>query len=462
MLKRSFSKEKYVFCEDNDVAHVLTQDITKRNKNAVLFMLNNKWLKKIFLKNKTYLFFLSNHNDENIQSLSSFFSIWKSAEFEKVKSNVTLIVRVQDEWRKLEVENLIQNAPFKVAYTFFNDAELIASEIVKKFPPIDTLHVNTKSAEVNDSYETLIIGFDATGNAILRKVIENTQFVGTQFKATVLENNANSNQNSFDEHYPEIKNHYSVHFMDYKLESNQFSEWIKLHASKLKQIFISTGNDEENIEIALMLNALLQNYKIQHLAIVAVVRSKNSSETQWSSMYATGSDETIFTESNVLKLDYLHQAKAIHKFYNQLKPFAQRTTWEQLSNIKKESNIAAAESLYAKLKLIGKTVEEIKQMSEIEFQLYLQENPNRLLHLAIAEHLRWNATYFVHGWKTWHLQEIQKGASHQDEAQKRHACLVDWNTLKNVEKQFDIPFQIYDYNNIMIMKKLITSNVLVL
>ncbi|MCL2291360.1 MAG: hypothetical protein FWC34_11775 [Bacteroidetes bacterium] len=462
-LWQCFTKDKYVFFDINEASLALAKDIVKHKRGAVLF-LKDKPLKKRLLKNKTYLFFLSEHDDANIQSVLSFFTTWKRDEFKKVQHNLELIVRIQNELMYPVVENYIKSAPFKISYTLFNDSELIASELVKKFHPIDTLNVNTQNATVNDIYEALIVGFDVTGNSILRKLIEATQFVGTQFKTTVMANDAITSLGCFLNHYPEMKKHYAIDFLNYEMGSDDFSAWLCQHVTTLKQIIISTGNDEKNIAIASELNLFLKNRDIHNIPIIIVVRSNEPTfweqANEYSLMHCVGKSEAIFTESKVLKLDYLHQAKAIHQFYNQLKPFAQRIPWEQLSDIKKESNIAVSESLYAKLKLMGKTADEVKEMSEIQFQLFLQEHPERLLNLAIAEHLRWNATYFAHGWRTWHLSEIPEDAPHQDETKKLHACLVDWSTLKELEKRFDVPFQIYDYNNIMIMRSLLANNIL--
>jgi hypothetical protein len=495
MLWQCFAKDKYIFFDVNEASLALAKNIIKHKRGIVLFLLdapspdnrkikkiktagaycftqhfntqsliNDKLLKKLLLKNKTYLFFLSENDDANVQSVSVFFTTWKCSEIEKNQHSFELIVRIQNELMYPVVENYIKTAPFKVPYTLFNDSELIASEIIRRSPPIDTLNINIQNATVNDIYEALIVGFDVTGNSILRKLIEATQFVGTQFKATVMANDANTSLGCFLNHYPEMKKHYAIDFLNYEIGSDDFSAWLYQHVATLKQIIISTGNDEKNIAIASELNLFLRNRDIYNIPIIIVIRSNEPTfweqANEYSLMHCVGKSETIFTESKVLKLDYLCQAKAIHQFYNQLKPFAQRISWEQLSDIKKESNIAMSESLYAKLKLMGKTVDEVKQMSEIQFQLFLQEHPERLLNLAIAEHLRWNATYFAHGWRTWHLPEIPEDALHQDETKKLHACLVDWNTLKNLEKRFDIPFQIYDYNNIMIMRALLTNNML--
>ena len=291
------------------------------------------------------------------------------------------------------------------------------------------------------------MGCDPVGNAILRKTIEATQLVGTQFKATVMLNDAKINPADFFNTYPEIKNYYEINFMNLEFGCSESLEWMHRHVATLKQIFIATGEDEKNLVLTAELCKFFENNNVGYIPVIAVSRAH--------------ANETVLTENNVLQLDYFQQAKSIHHFYNQLKPFAQRMPWEQLSEMKKKANVATAESLYTKLKLLGKTIDELKQMSEIEFQLFLQQDPDKLLNIAKSEHLRWNATYITHGWKTWRLHEIPEGAPHQDETQKLHACLVDWDALQEVEKRFEIPFQSYDYNNILIIRMLIINNLFV-
>ena len=475
MFWQGFKKEKYLFFDVNDASLALANNIVKRKKNSVWFLLNelsekqnksiitpnavcykqlfstksscyDKLLKKLILKRRSCLFFLSLHDDTNIQSLSLFFTSWNLGKIDKVKQNIKLIIRVQNELLYPVVEQIIKDAPFEVNYSIFNDAELIASEIVQQHHPIDTLNINTQNARVDDIYETLIVGWDPLGNAILRKTIEATQLVGTQFKATVMQNNAQQNEYEFFNKYPEIKNYYEVNFINLEFGSPASLEWLQQHAVTLKQIFIATGEDEKNLTLSTELCAFFKNRNIPCIPVVALSRAAKN--------------ETVFTEKNVVQLDYFQQAKAVHHFYNQLKPFAQRIPWENLSEMKKQVNVAAARSILTKLKLLGKTPDELKQMSELEYQLFLQQDPDKLLNIAKSEHLRWNATYITCGWKTWQLHEIPEGAPHQDETQKLHACLVDWDSLNEIEKRFEIPFQSYDYNNILIIRMLIVNNVI--
>jgi hypothetical protein len=273
---------------------------------------------------------------------------------------------------------------------------------------------------VDDTYQALIIGFDSVGRSLLNKLIEGTHFVGTQLKISVIIDNDHIDYEYFLAKNPEIKNHYDVQFLKLDPTSEQFYSWL-YEQNIFKQIFISTGNDDKSIEIAGNLQVSQHNYNIENVPIMVVTRDSKPVDDNCPYMHFAGMNETILTKKSY----HLHQAKAIHHFYNQLKPFAQRIPWEQLSYMKKVSNIAAAESLETKLKLMGKTREEIIEMSEIEFQLFLQENPDRLLNLAKSEHLRWNATYFNRGWKTWRLLEIPRNAPYQNEKQHLHACLVD-------------------------------------
>ena len=489
--RRYFTKNKYVFFDCNDASLALAKDIAKQKQGIVIFLLdpllvNNEEVKKIkaigahylahrmqssssinhilikrFLrKAKTYLFFMLEHDMHNIHHIVLFLSMWKRKEFEKVKQHFELVLRVK-KMQNYIVDKRMRDA--NVAYILFDDTELIASEIVKKFPPIDTLEINTQNATVEDTYEVLIVGYDNTTDAILKKLIEATQFVGTHFKATVMVNVEEERLEYLLEDYQELKNHYDIDFVDYEVDSGDICAWMNLHLDSLKQIIVTTKNEKERMFAVSDLYAGIHIRNRVNVPII-VVRDNEATAPKQKNVdlliHYVGNDEEIFTENKVLRLDHLHQAKAIHQFYNQLKPFARRITWEQLSNIKKKSNIAASESLYAKLKLMGKTIEGIRKMSEIEFQLFLQEDPDRLRNLAIAEHLRWNATYFTSGWKTWHLSEIPKDSLHQNEYRNLHACLVDWNTLKDVEKHFDTPFQIYDYNNILTIRMLMLNSAL--
>ena len=103
----------------------------------------------------------------------------------------------------------------------------------------------------------------------------------------------------------------------------------------------------------------------------------------------------------------------------------------------------------------GLTVEEVKRMpSEAAFWQAL--GTTRQENLAQGEHLHWNATLFANEWDTWH--PAPGSPSNKDEQRKLHACLVDWDELEAVEKQFDEPYRQYDYDSIRNIYALVRNN----
>lgn len=74
-------------------------------------------------------------------------------------------------------------------------------------------------------------------------------------------------------------------------------------------------------------------------------------------------------------------------------------------------------------------IETLEKLKE-----YLGEK--RLRNLAMCEHLRWNAFHFASGWRTWKLVEIDGESKPKDAIHKRHACLVDWDALRDVANAF--------------------------
>jgi hypothetical protein len=133
-------------------------------------------------------------------------------------------------------------------------------------------------------------------------------------------------------------------------------------------------------------------------------------------------------------------ARKIHGAYAENAPDYKRDSWDDLSKLTQESNISVAEHIHTKLRLVGYSIEDIKQFENYEqFEKSLGEI--RMQNLAKTEHLRWNAFHFVNGWKKWDLKDIPKeyilNKSNKNEERKLHACLVSWEELVDVSSAFN-------------------------
>ena len=131
-----------------------------------------------------------------------------------------------------------------------------------------------------------------------------------------------------------------------------------------------------------------------------------------------------------------------------------RASWESLPYIERISNLSHAMNLSFKLRLLGFAMEkregETKGVSETEFLTsYVNTGKTTGYHdysyffateaanvLAYIEHLRWNATYFLAGYRQLKKKDIavvqqgdKKTVPHKNTQKKLHACLTTYYGL---------------------------------
>lgn len=122
-----------------------------------------------------------------------------------------------------------------------------------------------------------------------------------------------------------------------------------------------------------------------------------------------------------------------------------RAAWKKASEFDKDSSRASCDFLDTIAAMMGLDADAI---SAEEFKHKLQE-PALLNALAKVEHLRWCAFLYAHGYTPMGQEEFEQrieaheqaraagkkssGKPHCDTSAKRHACLVGWDELPNLE-----------------------------
>lgn len=483
-----FNKKCYIFFKTNDHTITLGENLLKNNpKRLVIFIgekaskndmsmfdrveeiggyyidnnhSNNKVGGKLLFNHITRcssnLFFISSDEDENVSSVLHLFSLVKQLSPKRIKlaeQNINLHIRIESEGINQIFEEARKAESLNLNYCVFSDAEIIATQVINQYNPLKYLKVDSSKALVTEDFEVMIIGFGDKGSTILRKLIEYGQFVGSTFRAKIVDKSITTKIGSFNANYPEILNNYQIETIEDYVGSLTFFETLKKNSSTLKQIIISLGSDAQNVKTAIEIEKMLKILHRAEIDIIIITRKDESysyidRSNDLQAIHCVGRNKDIFSEEIIVNETLSTQAEATHNFYNLAKAPNKQKPWRKLENVKQQSNISASNHITTKLKLMGLTVDQLKHMSSNkEFLNYLKSNPERYENLAQTEHLRWNASYYIRGWQKWNLKDID-GDTNQNHSHKLHACLVDWNDLDAVSKRFNEPYKQYDFDNI--------------
>ena len=396
------------------------------------------------------MFFLSDNEDYNIQM--SLKVIQEIRRLKLVPRELNLYVNAdQEELVELFAENI---GELNVDVHILNRAKLAALELITDHPPVDVLDIDTTQALALSDFNLMVVGFGKMGQAALSMLIEHGQFVGSHFQATVIDKEMDGKAGFFQYNYPGLKN-YSIEYQEAAVNSTRFFELLQEKLEGLNYMVVALGEDELNVKTALELSRYISREKkqgkVKILTDVYNIRDYSymlQPGACLEQMELYGSNEHLFSEDIIVNESRERTAQKIHNYYNALQKAEKQMSWKQLSPIKKRTNISAAAHIYTKLKLAGLTLADFeKWTSEAEYVAALGKE--RFENLSRGEHLHWMATLFTHEWDVWKLEDIPEQASvNKDEKHKRHACLVDWEALPEVERRFGEPYQEYDRDSV--------------
>lgn len=430
---------------------LLNREYTQENS------LKDMGIAKLLTQGKAYLFFFSNNIDYNIQSaLNAIDEIQNQL---KSTTSISIYVRANADY----MINLFEKKSTEnIEIHIINPAKLAAMELIINYPPVNYVEVDTQKAIAKKDFTVLVIGLGEVGHYTLRALTEHGQFVKSNFHAIAIDKDMDSKQGEFEYRFPGMK-HYDIDYKKLLVNSNEYWELLDKKSDTLDYIVISLGETNLNMKTAISICRFMERKTDRNIDIFVKVHNSvdydymKVATEKFKAIKVFGSNEGIFTEDIIVDESRYMAAKKIHDYYDSKKDPSRKVSWQDLSHIKKVTNISAAIHLQTKLKMMGLEKEDIKQQI-CENDFLAQLGNERLNNLAEGEHLHWNATLFTNEWDTW-KPDSNEHFTNKDERRKLHACLVDWKDLKEVEKIFGEPYQEYDYDSVKKIWNLIKDDI---
>jgi hypothetical protein len=399
------------------------------------------------IKNKigvveTHLYFLTNDEDWNIEHAKlALDELQKCPEGKPIKIHVVTYSEIAEK-HFANYANL-STTQIKIIIHFY--ASIVSRQLIADHHPVDSIELNHPAATTKFDFNALVIGFGQIGTNVLRKLIEQGQFVGSTFHATIIDEHMSTLEGRFEHLYPSLTKNYDLRFVEAKIGNTGFYKEVQSLIDNLNYIVISLGDDNLNIQTAL---EILETSQLKNLTKLKIF-VKLEEESHWKSTLNNYKKQiAIFGEaSKVFSVDNIHQSKVelmariIHDVYNDLIfPNPGKQPFDKISRHEQLSNISAAEHLYAKIRLLGYTSFEaflVKFSNNTEFMRSL--TGEQKLILSQVEHLRWNAFHFIHGWTTIPINQIpgktpkEKYKNRKNMEDRTHSCLIGWDDLTDLK-----------------------------
>lgn len=279
-----------------------------------------------------------------------------------------------------------------------------------------------------------------------------------------------------------------INFYEQDYRSDEFfTDVLEGIAESLNYVVVAIGDDELNMTVAVEILSYvrkkrknLEHFRIyvrayekgpfKHMSEIAKhynMRLGRTADDYEKKIVLFGQNQEIYTYELVVKDHYEELGKLYYNTYqglmdpNNSESWEERhrnhlvpndsTKWERMSKIRRKESQDRSNALhaYTKIRLLEQVVGKEK-VPDFELRALsgrtggfetirypnLNEKENLLmLNLAMCEHLRWNASHEMMGYKD----------GEYNERTKCHQCLVPWQGLKKVSENEKRDYKVYDF-----------------
>ena len=370
---------------------------------------------------KVKLYALSSDHDRNVNYARYLLNSLKDFNIKPEQSELVLLGI--DEFRGMNFINSEDVYGYGDVISF-DELEISARVLINKYPVCNAIKFD-ENAKALEGVNALIVGFGGIGHAVLRKIIANSQFYGSKFKAVIYDPNFNRRDGFFRSQYPNMFANYDIEFEPQDGRGLKFFEFLNQNAAKLNYIVICIKDRDMARDIALKMidrfNALGFNNKSVYTCDYKSIRkySQNTQECETNYIYDS---ELIYSG----ELDAY--AKELNNRYCSGTDQTVEQNWKKCDYYSRMNSRAAIDYLMPLIKKLN-----LKTLSKKQ-----REN------LAHSEHMRWCAFQYTFGFELMEREEFIKrvkdfkaGAkikTSRDMETKKHICLVDWDELDNISR----------------------------
>ena len=345
-----------------------------------------------------------------------------------------------------------------------DETELSARLLAQSAPPCSVMELDQHGLAQND-FHCLVIGYGSVGQAVLRQLTINGQFVGSTFRAGVFDPNCQSIIGPASYREKEMLAKYDISFYESDGRSKQLFDYLNENISRIGYIAICAGSSDKNEEIADSISAFLHRRGKDILLCVCDhngVSVLSHGERKYFPLYCA----EVLHDSLLDK-----KAKLLNQVYMKNNGLSMDESWVACDYFSRVSCRAAADFSPAFLSMAHMTAAQVLK-NGWNPQGQLLEN------MSITEHMRWCAFHYSMGFELMpshiHLDRTKEYAKQMAECGQsdvritrdlqhlQHACLVEWETLdalseaENAITGKQVDFKQMDRNNVLQMHNLLS------
>lgn len=340
-----------------------------------------------------------------------------------------------------------QDEPLKIR--FIDEIALFCNSVIFEHP-LYKLPNGLKDISV------LLVGCGRLGTQMLKTVFWCGQLEGYTLKIRVLDKNAQNIEKEIFSACPEMKNR-GIEFKNIDIESPDFEKTI-FDCSDATFVCVATGSDELNIATAENIYRIFRRKYTGYTPpiftrIRKIIKSSNfdkkGSFLSDRKINLFGTTNSIFSNKTLFNSELENLSFAVHLCYNWAldKPkdsFEYQKALNDFysSEYSRRSSMAAALHIPYKIRSCG-VVSEGSIPTEAELNKFIKELENDTKKQALIknEHERWNAFMRSEGFRTVDFETVKKYSletrSHKDEIAKLHPCIIDWESLDDLQKEYN-------------------------
>ena len=364
------------------------------------------------------------------------------------------------------ITSMLQVSADQYGYGYVNvydSAMLSARALIKTCPPWELVRFGSDGRALED-FDCAIVGFGRHGQAVLKQLLMNGQFAGSDFHATIFSPNYENESGYMKAECASMFKSYDINSIKADGRSIEFYNYVDRHIGTLKLIAICTGNEDSDREISDNLMMYLKRRKAEHICVVRCGKD--------GIRYQETVGSPVITVS-IYSLEYLSAQRADRDavIINSTYDDSDRTDWEKwvaCDSFSKMSSRASADFIPAFIRASGMKADEVRAGNWPPAADILEV-------LGETEHLRWNAFHFVMGYSPMSSGEFDERADiyrkhtekglpgirlSKDSENRTHACLIPWNELDDLsEKESsvtgrEVNYKQYDINNVLIIPEI--------
>ena len=364
------------------------------------------------------------------------------------------------------ITSMLQVSADQYGYGYVNvydSAMLSARALIKVCPPWELVRFGS-DGRAQEDFDCAIVGFGRHGQAVLKQLLMNGQFAGSDFHATIFSPNYENESGYMKAECASMFKSYDINSIKADGRSIEFYNYVDRHIGTLKLIAICTGNEDSDREISDNLMMYLKRRKAEHICVVRCGKD--------GIRYQETVGSPVITVS-IYSLEYLSAQRADRDavIINSTYDDSDRTDWEKwvaCDSFSKMSSRASADFIPAFIRASGMTADEVRAGNWPPAADILEV-------LGETEHLRWNAFHFVMGYSPMSSGEFDERADiyrkhtekglpgirlSKDSENRTHACLIPWNELDDLSKKEssvtgrEVDYKQYDINNVLIIPEI--------